>query len=255
MSAWLAGGSLLTAAFIVGWPLRVSRIRLGWLARGRGERRASAAMVRVAAARLDTRAAVLAGGVLGAALGFAWGGPIGGIVAAVYAALGVRAVGRWWRRRAVADGRARAVEILGGIASDLRAGKPCGPDLMSTLDYWAADHPSTTVLADRTRAAVSLAATTGAPLADLLERIEADARTIDRLRMAAGAQNAGARATAWLLAGLPVAGLALGRLIGADPLRVLLHTPVGAACALIALALQVAGLGWAARLTTVGSAR
>ena len=99
------------------------------------------------------------------------------------------------------------------------------------------------------RAAVRLAEQTGAPLADLLERIEADARAMDRGLAAAAAQAAGARATAMLLAGLPLGGIALGYGIGVDPLAVLLRTPIGAGCAVGAIVLQLAGLAWADRLS------
>ena len=98
------------------------------------------------------------------------------------------------------------------------------------------------------RAAVRLADRTGAPLAELLERVEADARAFDRGMAAAAAQAAGANATALLLAALPLGGVALGYGIGVDPLAVLLHTPVGAACALVAMGLQAGGLLWAERL-------
>ncbi|WP_327023196.1 hypothetical protein [Micromonospora sp. NBC_01739] len=101
------------------------------------------------------------------------------------------------------------------------------------------------------QAAVRLAERTGAPLADLIERIEADARSTDRGMAAAAAQAAGARATAWLLAALPLGGIGLGYGIGVDPLEVLLHTPIGAGCAAAAIALQVIGLLWADRLGTV----
>jgi len=100
----------------------------------------------------------------------------------------------------------------------------------------------------RAAAAVRLAEATGAPLAELFERIEADGRAADRAAATAAAQSAGARATVWLLAVLPVAGLAIGYGVGADPLAVLLHTPLGAGCAIGALGLQVAGLAWVHRL-------
>jgi Flp pilus assembly protein TadB len=105
-------------------------------------------------------------------------------------------------------------------------------------------------LARRASAALTLAERTGAPLAELLDRVEADARAADRVAAGLTAQSAGARATALLLAGLPGAGLALGVTIGADPVHVLLHEPVGAACALGALALQLTGLAWSQRLAT-----
>jgi tight adherence protein B len=93
-----------------------------------------------------------------------------------------------------------------------------------------------------------LAEQTGAPAADLVERIEADARAADRARAGAAAQAAGAQATALLLAALPLAGIGLGYTIGADPLQVLLHTPLGAACAVGAVLLQCGGMLWADRL-------
>ncbi|PWR15185.1 hypothetical protein DKT69_12325 [Micromonospora sicca] len=103
-------------------------------------------------------------------------------------------------------------------------------------------------VAELARAAVRLADRTGAPLAELLERIEADARAADRGLAAAAAQAAGARATAWLLAALPLGGIGLGYAIGVDPVAVLLHTPVGGASAVAAVGLQVGGLLWAERL-------
>ncbi|MEV6799673.1 hypothetical protein AB0M91_15175 [Micromonospora rifamycinica] len=112
-----------------------------------------------------------------------------------------------------------------------------------------ADNPTGTDRLERlARSAVRLADRTGAPLAELLERVEADARAFDRGLAGAAAQAAGANATALLLAGLPLGGIALGYGIGVDPLAVLLHTPVGAGCALAAMGLQAGGLLWAERL-------
>lgn len=72
-----------------------------------------------------------------------------------------------------------------------------------------------------------------------------------RLRATAVAQAAGAKTSAWMLAVMPLAGVALGPAIGTDPLPVLLHTPIGAACLLAAVALQLGGLAWSARLSRV----
>ncbi|WP_371103461.1 type II secretion system F family protein, partial [Streptomyces sp. PU_AKi4] len=62
------------------------------------------------------------------------------------------------------------------------------------------------------------------------------------------AQLAGARATAVLLAGLPVVGLALGAALGADPLHILLHTPSGLLCLAAGGVLEGLGLWWALRI-------
>jgi tight adherence protein B len=97
-------------------------------------------------------------------------------------------------------------------------------------------------------AALVVADRTGAPVAEVLDRLDADLRATARLRTAAVAQAAGSRASAWLLAVLPLAGLALGPTVGADSARIILHTPLGAGCVGAALVLQLAGLAWSFRL-------
>jgi tight adherence protein B len=103
-------------------------------------------------------------------------------------------------------------------------------------------------ITDLTAAVWRLAERTGAPAADLVERIEADARAADRARASAAAEAAGAQMTGILLAALPFGGIALGYSIGAEPLDVLLHSPIGAGCAIGAVLLQSAGLLWSDRL-------
>ncbi|WP_423791018.1 hypothetical protein [Micromonospora cathayae] len=196
---------------------------------------------------LVTGAAAVVGGVVA--------GPVAALVAAAYVALGTRAL---LRRRAVAATdqlRRRQLDDLGALAADLRAGLPVPVGLAGEEHIGAVSGGtgSTTVVPpsrlDRlARAAARLADRTGAPLAELVERIEADARAVDRGLAAAAAQAAGARATAWLLAALPLGGIVLGYTVGVDPVGVLLHTPVGAACALGATGLQTVGLLWAERL-------
>ncbi|WP_243706254.1 hypothetical protein [Micromonospora sp. KC721] len=186
------------------------------------------------------RRALLLVGVAGAAAGAATAGPVAGVLLACYGVLGTRAALRGRAVRHAARDHRRRLDQLCGLAADLRAGLPVPePD----------DRPDR--LAQLTRAAVRLADRTGAPLAELLERIEADARAVDRGLAAATAQAAGARATALLLAALPAGGIGLGYGIGADPLTVLLHTPVGAVSAVTAAALQTGGLLWAERLGRV----
>lgn len=169
-------------------------------------------------------------------------GPVAGLAVAVYLGLAVRA----WRRRLAnrerAAAHARTLDALCALAGDLRAGLPPTTVLSGLVS-------SGDRFAQLTSAARQLAQETGAPLAELVERIEADARAMARSRASAAAQAAGAQATAWLLAALPLGGIALGYAIGADPGRVLLHTPLGAACAVAAIALQLVGIAWAERLS------
>ncbi|REE97088.1 hypothetical protein DFJ69_2544 [Thermomonospora umbrina] len=67
-------------------------------------------------------------------------------------------------------------------------------------------------------------------------------------RLEIAAQLAGPRATARLLAGLPLLGLALGVALGADPLAFLLGTIPGMLCLLSGIGLDVVGLWWTHRL-------
>lgn len=85
----------------------------------------------------------------------------------------------------------------------------------------------------------------GAGLADGLERLDAALRAERDRRADLRSQLAGARATTVMLAGLPALGLLLGTALGADPLRVLLHTGPGLACLAVGGLLEAAGVRWA----------
>lgn len=243
MSGVIAAALLLGAVAVVLGPRRGARRRL------RGRRRARVGFdpsrVRAITARLLTGPvwrAVCAAAGLAAVPGLLLGGPAGGVIAAVYTGLGVAEWIRRAGRRRAAAARAAALDGLGAVAADLRAGLPAAA-------LPAAPGPDGTGRIHRLAGAVGrLAEQTGAPAAELLERIEADARSADRATAAAAAQAAGAQATALLLAVLPLGGIALGYAIGAEPLRVLLRTPLGAGCALTAVLLQAVGLRWSQRL-------
>jgi tight adherence protein B len=187
-------------------------------------------------------------GVAGVGVG-ALAGPVGGAVTTAY---GLVAASAWLRHRRVAAAtaaRSQALDALAGLAADLRAGlapEPARAAVQPLVD-------AVPLVRDRVAAAWRVADVTGAPLADLLDRLEVDLRSLDRVRLTAAAHAAGTRATAGLLAVLPVAGLGVGYGMGADPLRVLLHTPVGVACAGAAVLLQLVGLAWTGRLSRVAS--
>lgn len=176
--------------------------------------------------------------------GLLLGGAVAAVVVASYGGLLIRELRRRERRQRETADRVRALDELSALAADLRAGLP--PAVNVTL--------SERRLAGLAGAVWRLAERTGAPAADLFERIESDARAADRAQATAAAEAAGAQATAMLLAALPLGGIALGYSIGADPLQVLLHTKAGAACAIGAVILQSAGLLWCERLVA-GPAR
>lgn len=218
-------------------------------------------------ARQVPRPALAVGGLLVLA---AVAGPVGAVVGAVGLALLTRA-----RRRSAADREARlrrsgAAELLRALAAELESG--LDPPSAVAAAAAAADQRLRTLLDP-----VVLAAAHGGDVADALVRTgvprlrelaacwlacrasgAALAPVVDRLaRVAEGdeahhaeirAALAGPRASGRLLAGLPLAGLGLSAVLGGSPLGFLLHTGPGAACLVVGLGLDLAGLAWLERL-------
>jgi Flp pilus assembly protein TadB len=133
--------------------------------------------------------------------------------------------------------RAQSLDILAGVAADLRAGAETGILFLPDAE-----------LERLARAAQRMSDRTGAPLAELLERLEIQQRDLSRARAAAHSQVAGIRLTSVLLAVLPLVALGMGQAIGADAFGVLLATPFGTGSVAVAVALQLGGLAWADRL-------
>lgn len=100
----------------------------------------------------------------------------------------------------------------------------------------------------------TVCARSGAGLAAAVDRLEEGLRAEQAQRRALDAELAGPRATAALLAVLPLVGLLLAAALGADPLRVLLHTPLGLLCLVTGLALDAAGVLWTRRLAARAAA-
>ncbi len=88
----------------------------------------------------------------------------------------------------------------------------------------------------------------GGALAAALDRLVDSARQGARTRREIRAQLAGPRATMKVLAGLPVVGVGMGFLMGANPLAFLLGSVWGWACLVLAVALEAGGLAWTRRL-------
>lgn len=204
-------------------------------------------------------------------------GPVAGLLAAG-AVVGVqRALAA---ARAAAD-RERLAAAVGSVcsvlATELRAGRP--PEVALSLS--AEDLPTplagtlqravlATRLAGDVPAALEAAAAaatgagalllrqlgtcwqvagrTGAGLAGVVDALAGDLRARERLRLETNAALAGPRTTAWLLAALPVVGIAMAAGFGAAPGRVLLRTPAGLACLVVGIVLDVLGVLWSRRL-------
>ena len=101
----------------------------------------------------------------------------------------------------------------------------------------------------RLAACWQLAGDHGLAIATLMRAAQRDIAERQRFTARVSAGMAGARATAVVLAGLPVLGVLLGQLIGARPLRFLLGGHAGGALLVIGSTLACAGRLWADRIT------
>ncbi|MBB4856241.1 tight adherence protein B [Mycobacteroides chelonae] len=95
----------------------------------------------------------------------------------------------------------------------------------------------------------TLAQRHGLAIADLLDACKTDLQERQRFTARVAAGLAGPRATAAVLAGLPVAGIGLGQMIGARPLTVLCSSGAGGALLVVGVMLACGGLLWSDRIT------
>lgn len=84
----------------------------------------------------------------------------------------------------------------------------------------------------------------GAPAASLASAVADGLHEEERLRETVATELAAARATGKMLALLPVVGVLMGALVGADPATFLLTTWPGRLCVLAAVVLTCAGVVW-----------
>ena len=94
-----------------------------------------------------------------------------------------------------------------------------------------------------------LAQSHGLAIATLMQTAQRDIAERARFEGRVEAGMAGARATAMILAGLPVLGVLLGQSIGAEPLRFLLSGGAGGWFLVIGSGLVCCGLLWSDRIT------
>lgn len=188
------------------------------------------------------------------------------ILAAVAAWLLFPGPGRLRTRVRFSGTRASAspprVLALGALAAELRAGRApaqamrecAGPTWPRTR--LAAEHGTDISCALDDDGEPALAACwrisegAGAGLANSVDRLAAAERDAARVRDEVRAQLAAPRASARVLAILPIIGIAMGAALGADPMTFLLGSGWGRMCMVLAAGFVIAGLAWTSRLAT-----
>ncbi|HZC27057.1 MAG TPA: type II secretion system F family protein [Actinopolymorphaceae bacterium] len=144
----------------------------------------------------------------------------------------------------------RALEAAAAVFADLApavAVSRMGGDVSAALRAVPQIHAGAEDLS-RLAVAWTVAETSGAGLAALVDRTASGLREEEAVRREVAAQLAGPRASARMLAGLPLLGVGLGMGVGTDPIGFLLHSPSGWACLGSASTLAAAGLAWVERL-------
>jgi tight adherence protein B len=121
-----------------------------------------------------------------------------------------------------------------------------GADIAAVLRS-AADDPGAAGLR-AIAAAWEVAGEAGAGLAGVLANISRGLRNDEEARAELSAALGPTRATAKLLAVLPLFGLAMGTTMGAEPVGFILDTAAGRVCLVGGVLLVVAGLAWVERL-------
>ncbi|WOQ17624.1 hypothetical protein [Raineyella sp. W15-4] len=266
-AGWVALAAALAVAALVGVPPGRAAGRLA----GQPVAEAAPAIHRAAGGR---RRAVLV--LLGALLAVLVVGVASGPQGAAYAAIGLVPAltaasllkGRA-RELARARSEAEVARACSLVAAEVRAGRApegavdlvaedcpvlapaaaallVGDDVVRTWRHQAG-RPGCGGLADLARAwEVSRAC--GAPMGPSLDQVAgALEREAEVSRLVRG-ELASAQATGRLMAVLPAVGIGLGYSIGGRPLDFLLHTAVGLACTVVAVALASLGTLWTTAL-------
>ena len=208
------------------------------------------------------------------AAGWLAGGPVLGVLCALGGPAAVLAVVRARRRRWREELRRAAPACARTMADALGAGRSiraavadaaahadgaAGHELRAAARALEVGEPTDAVLVrlrararshawDTLTAAVLLQRDAGGDLAGLLRELAASGEAADRAARDARAATAQARFTAWLVAGLPLAGALLAELAAPGFAASLLDNPISAWLAALAALLQVAALACIARL-------
>ncbi|WP_162450426.1 type II secretion system F family protein [Phytoactinopolyspora mesophila] len=275
--ALATGVAAIAAALLAGPPPSLVRSRLGAPAAiltSRAARPHIAAPVSPPWIRLPPlRVQMILSACAGAVIGLTVAPPGGVLVGALAPPAGIMI---WSRHRRGAVLRKRAADVAEAclaLAGELRAGVPPVHALRAVAAEWpelfgpaagrvaAGGDPAAALRSTAAQpgalplkavaAAWEISARTGASLSTVLTAVTDSLRAEESVRREAGSQLASVRATARLLAFLPVATLLLFSTSGTErtPVEFLLGSAYGLACLAAALIFIAAGLSWVERVS------
>jgi tight adherence protein B len=144
-----------------------------------------------------------------------------------------------------------ATEVDGVVGASLRAVAArarLGADVTAGL-HSVAGRSSLPAHWERLAVCWQLAQDHGLAIATLMQTAQRDIVERDRFSAKVDAGMTGARTTAAVLAGLPLLGVGLGELIGAEPVYFLLSGGIGGWLLVIGVILACGGLLWSDRIT------
>lgn len=183
-------------------------------------------------------------------------------------------VRRALRRRRAGESRKEVAQACAILAAQVRIGQPplialrsAAEDCevlrpaVSTADLggdlparWLGQsgEPGRAGLGDLARA-WRLSSATGSGMAEALDDVSAALSDDETLGLVIGSESAGPRASGKVMAALPLVGVALGYLIGGDPLDFLINSGAGWACLIAGAILVSAGVLWMERVADQAS--
>lgn len=155
---------------------------------------------------------------------------------------GLSSVPLW---RAVAEVPGPAQRLCRVVAAQVEAGARAGSGLRAAAGTARESPPAGLAVLALT---CDVAESAGAPLADVLARFADTLRSDQAAAAERAAGLAGPRATAAILSWLPLGGLGLGFLLGANPVATLIGTPGGRMSLAAGCAFWFTGRRWTARM-------
>lgn len=159
-------------------------------------------------------------------------------------ALTVLLVWRWPRRARAHHSQDRAAPVQVPLSAQLarmgaRLDAGLSPGVLPTASGESAE---------LARTCLEVSRLTGCPLREAIEIAVAGLQAEEELAAARDVAVAGPRLTSWVLAALPLAGIGLGVMLGADPIGAMTDGGVGTIAAGLAGLLVLIGVRWSRRM-------